>query len=152
MRAVTDMQQRSDWVTLLASNDRRGGTSAARSAAPTELIWKATLADAVRSSPVLYEGVVYVTCRNGRLYAFDSRTGKERWTLQAAAPMHSTPSIAANLVLAGCDDGCVYAVERSSGRLQWKAEGGGPDLDLAHRPARHASTSDRPMASSAPPT
>jgi outer membrane protein assembly factor BamB len=70
------MPPTTDWVTLLATNDRRGGTPAARRTAPTELLWKAALPDGIRSSPVLYDGVVYVTCRDGRLYAFDSRTGK----------------------------------------------------------------------------
>ena len=72
-----------NWVTFLASNDRRGGTTAARTSGLKELIWKVTLPESVRSSPVLRDGVLYVTCRNGILYALDSRGGKERWTYQA---------------------------------------------------------------------
>ena len=97
-----------NWVTLLAGNERRGGTSAARTKGPDELIWKATLPESVRSSPVLHAGVLYVTCRDGHLYAFESRTGKERWKFQAGAPIHSTPSISGDLIFFGCDDGAAY--------------------------------------------
>ena len=69
------MQPDTNWVTLLATNDRRGGVAAAARKPPTELIWKVTLGDAIRSSPVLRDGVLYVTCRDGRLYAFDSGNG-----------------------------------------------------------------------------
>src|SRR5918996_965156 len=109
-------QNDSDWITLLGSSDRRGGASVARAAAPSELIWKVSLPDGVRSSPVLHEGVLYVACRDGRLYAFDARTGRERWTFVAGAALQSTPAISGDLVLFGCDDGAVYAVERSAGR------------------------------------
>ena len=115
-----------NWVTLLASNDRRGGTSAARVKAPNELIWKVELPEAVRSSPILRDGVIHVTSRNGRLYALDSKTGRERWVFQAAAAIDSTPSISGDFIFFGCDDGAVYAVDRMSGRMRWKAEGAGP--------------------------
>ena len=72
-----------DWVTLLGGNDRRGGTTAARRTGPAELIWKVALTDGIRSSPVLADGVLYVTSRDGSAYAFDARTGRERWTFAA---------------------------------------------------------------------
>jgi outer membrane protein assembly factor BamB len=79
----------SNWITLLAGNDRRGGAVSTRKSAPTELIWKATLPESIRSSPVLHDGVVYVTCLDGHLYALDSLTGKQRWKLQTGAPFHT---------------------------------------------------------------
>src|ERR671914_2664922 len=114
-----------NWVTFLASNDRRGGASGVRTSGLKELIWKVTLPESVRSSPVLRDGVLYVNCRNGILYALDSRTGKERWTYQAGDALRSTPSLSGNLVLFGGDDGAVYAVDRTAGRLSWKIEIGG---------------------------
>jgi len=82
-----------NWVTLLAGNDRSSGTSADRTEGQKELIWKVTLPQSVRSSPVLRDGVLYVTCRDGQLYALDSRTGRTRWTFQASAAIRSTPSL-----------------------------------------------------------
>ena len=52
--------QDTNWVTLLATSDRRGGVTAPARKPPTELIWKAALPDAVRSSTVLRDGVLYV--------------------------------------------------------------------------------------------
>jgi serine/threonine-protein kinase len=114
------MPSDTNWVTLLATNDRRGGVAAPARKPPTELIWKATLGDAVRSSPVLRDGVLYVGCRDGRLYAFDVSNGRERWRYQAAAAIHSTPSISGNLVLVGADDGTVSAIDRTSGVRRWQ--------------------------------
>ena len=73
------MPSDTNWVTLLATNDRRGGVAAARRQPPGELVWKAALGDSIRSSPVLRDGVLYVACRDGRLYAFDAANGRERW-------------------------------------------------------------------------
>src|SRR5687768_2481638 len=113
-----------NWVTFLAASDRRGGTSSARKTAPKELIWRVPLPDSVRSSPVLRDGVLYVTCRDGHLYAFEQASGTERWRFRAGAAIHSTPSLSEQLVYFGCDDGWLYAVDRSSGGLRWKAETG----------------------------
>ena len=87
------------WVTLLAANHRRGGATAPRTTPQVALIWKNALEDAVRSSPVLIDDVVYVTCRDGRLHAFERRSGKTRWSYRASAPSDSTPSISGALVL-----------------------------------------------------
>src|SRR5919106_6574183 len=114
-----------NWVTLLAGNERGGGTSAARAKGPEDLIWKATL-EPIRSSPVLHAGVLYVTSRDGHLHAFESGTGKERWKFQTGSPVHSTPSISGDLILFGADDGATYALDRTSGQLRWRAEGGRP--------------------------
>src|SRR5688500_16306367 len=115
-----------DWATLLASSDRRGGSSGARTTPPTGLIWNVALPAAIRSSPILDDGVVYVTSRDGRLYAFDAATGKPRWTFRAGAASDSTPAISGALVLFGADDGALYAIDRSSGRERWKVKAGGP--------------------------
>nr|MBA3885440.1 PQQ-binding-like beta-propeller repeat protein [Acidobacteriota bacterium] len=80
--------KKTDWVGLLGGNERRGGSSAGRRESPGELVWRVALPEAVRSSPVVSLGVVYMTCRDGRLYAFDARTGRERWTFKADAPLH----------------------------------------------------------------
>ena len=125
-----------NWVTFLASNDRRGGAAAVRTSGLKELIWKVTLPESVRSSPVLRDGVLYVTCRNGILYALDSRGGKERWTYQAGDALRSTPSLSGNLVLFGGDDGAVYAVDRTAGRLVVEDGDRWSGLDVARRARR----------------
>src|SRR5690348_655921 len=112
-----------NWPTLLAGSDRRGGSFGGRKTGPNELIWKATLTESIRSSPVLRGDVVYATCLDGCLYAFDAKTGRERWRFQTGAAIHSTPSISESLVFTGSDDGALYALDRSSGRQVWKTPG-----------------------------
>jgi hypothetical protein len=54
-----------NWIGLLQGNERRGGASASRRETPRELIWKVTMPDGLRSSPVVSAGVVYQTCLGG---------------------------------------------------------------------------------------
>ena len=82
-----------NWATLLAGNDRRGGTTAARRTPPGGLAWKVALPDDVRSSPVLADGVLYATCRDGRLYAFDPSTVKATQCGLGATAMFVTSSL-----------------------------------------------------------
>ena len=120
------MQTR-NWVTLLATSDRRGGTfGRARKRArpscsgrrrwPTPSAPARCCATACSTSPAATAGCMRST----------AATGKERWRFQAAAPMHSTPAISGNLVLFGCDDGRCMRLIATSGRLAWKAEAAAP--------------------------
>ena len=90
-----------NWVTLLEGNERRGGTSAGRRTPPKDLVWKVALPEAVRSSPLLRDGVLFVTCRDFCTYALDGRTGKERWRFRAGAAVDSTPSISGRPSVSG---------------------------------------------------
>ena len=126
-KIVVLMAPDTNWVTLLATNDRRGGVAAPLQA-PIELIWKATLPDAVRSSPVLRDGVLYVACRDGRLYAFDAGNGRERWRYQAPAastrPLHLRHSRALRRRRrngVGGRSGIRSGAGRSRGRARWSS-------------------------------
>lgn len=60
--------------------------------------------------------------RPSRFYAWDARTGKEKWRLEVDADnIASSLALAGDLAIFGCDRGCLYAVNVRTRRLEWKS-------------------------------
>src|SRR5437763_14444555 len=104
-----------DWPTLLKDNARRGGEAQGAVHAPERALWQYRAGGSARSSPILFEGAVFVTSVHGVLHAIDAATGLAKWKFRAEAQVHSTASLCAERVLFGCDDGKVYALDRHAG-------------------------------------
>jgi outer membrane protein assembly factor BamB len=88
------------------------------------LAWRFTIDGAIISTPVVSGSVVYVGGGDGRLYAIDRATGRERWHFQASAAVHSSPAVAAGLVFFGSRDNAFYALHAATGRLAWRLPSG----------------------------
>ena len=52
-----------------------------------QLIWSAKAGGAM-TSPILGDGTLFVGSDDGHLYAFDARTGADRWRLDLGAPLN----------------------------------------------------------------
>ena len=95
------------------------------------LAWKFQTGDAVRSSPVIERGVIYVGSNDRNFYAIDAKTGEEKWRFAAGGPIQSTAVVADRAVYFGTHDGYVYALDAAKGELRWKFYAGGrPDFRL----------------------
>lgn len=83
------------------------------------------LADYWTSSPLIYEGVIYVGGGDGAVHALDARSGRELWRFQTAGRVRSSPATDGRLVFAGSFDGKMYALELKTGAQAWafKTEG-----------------------------
>ncbi len=57
---------------------------------------------------------------DGRVYAFDKRTGTILWSNQYAEAFSGQPAIAGNIVYFGGDNGTVLALNASTGQLAWE--------------------------------
>lgn len=79
--------------------------------------------------------LVFLGSCNGLLHGIDRRTGKGRWTYNAALDggkpnFHGQPLVTGELIVVGSDDprpegiGHIYAFERSTLRLLWKYRAG----------------------------
>jgi len=112
-------ESQGDWPTLLGDSARTGRQEQVRLHSPERAVWQYRAGGAVRSAPVLRDGILYVTSLPGVLHAINAATGTSKWKFEAAGPVHSTPSLWENLVIFGCDDGKVYAVDRESGKKLW---------------------------------
>lgn len=84
-------------------------------------LWKFCCEDEVRSSPVVYRGVVYVGAYDNNLYAINTADGTFRWKYPSAEGISSSPTVAdaENLVLFGSLDHLLYAVDTRVGQLSW---------------------------------
>jgi outer membrane protein assembly factor BamB len=74
-----------------------------------------------QSSPAFADGVVYVGCRDGHVYAIDAATGRKRWDYPTSkAWVNSTPAVRDGVVYAGTSDGYRFlALEAKTGRLKF---------------------------------
>jgi len=93
--------------------------------------WLTKTGAAVRSSPVVADGALYVGSSDGNLYAYDSESGELRWMFEAGSSIVSTPAFAANVVYFATRDGRLVAVETLSGKPLWTVKAEEPDAPLA---------------------
>ena len=113
------------WAGLLGGNDRRGGSSAARASRPQELVWRVSLPDAIRSSPVFHNGLLFVTCRDGRLYALALADGRQLWRSASLRQITAPPLAAPASVLVQSFTGAAKAYDLDTGAELWTASLGG---------------------------
>jgi outer membrane protein assembly factor BamB len=91
--------------------------------------WASPLGGAVRSSPTVADGVVYVGSTDGVLHALSLADGSELWAYDAGSPIASTPAVAGSLVFVGDRAGSLHAVHAEDGAGAWRLETG-PDMPL----------------------
>jgi len=76
--------------------------------------------DVYHSSPAVSGGLVYVGSGDGRIYAIDAISGKQKWHFQTGHVVRATPAVAQGRVFCGSFDGKVYALDAASGRKLWE--------------------------------
>lgn len=110
-----------DWP-MFRGDAARTGYSAEQAAPPLAKVWEFQAAGAIVSSPVVYDGRVYVGTRANKIYALDVRTGAKLWERLTAGWVDSSPAVYGNTVYATCLGGRLYALDRLSGRPLWIAD------------------------------
>lgn len=90
--------------------------------AVVESRWKFETDAAIRSSPALVDGTVYIGSDDGHLYAIDAETGKENWAYRTDGPIVSSPAVFDSKVYVGSNDHNVYALSTETGEELWKYE------------------------------
>jgi outer membrane protein assembly factor BamB len=99
-------------------------------AATGKPVWRYRSGRCVAASPAVDAGVVFLSFLNkppcnssrsdidGRVIAFDAKTGKVRWR-RAIGPSESSPLVAFGLVFVGDWRGDVYGLDEKTGRIRW---------------------------------
>jgi outer membrane protein assembly factor BamB len=64
---------------------------------------------------------VYAATRDGRVRAFDARTGESVWDTETDSPLSGGPGVGDGLVLLGTSDGEVVALGEDDGEIKWRA-------------------------------
>jgi outer membrane protein assembly factor BamB len=96
-----------------------------------KLLWKTEAPYPVWSTPVVRDGLVYVTTGNGDVFeddknpggallCLDAKDGTEKWRFKAANGIIESPVLDAHRIYFGCRDGQVYCVGRSDGKERWR--------------------------------
>jgi outer membrane protein assembly factor BamB len=82
--------------------------------------------DTIQSTPALVGDTLYVSCFDGKLYALDAASGKQRWAASTKGALFSSPVVADGLVYVGSMDHGFYAFDAKSGRQRWRFDAGTP--------------------------
>jgi outer membrane protein assembly factor BamB len=72
-------------------------------------LWTAPTGKDIESSPTVANGVVYVGSWDGKLYAFDARSGAQLWSFTTASEIISSPTVLNGIVYVASIDQNVYA-------------------------------------------
>jgi len=104
------------------------------------LIWQFKTKDAIKSSPVVADGTVFIGSNDGNLYALELATGKQRWAYQVgqkkpnSAPeaIEAPPMVHEGTVYVGASDFLLYAIDAKTGKLRWRYETEGEILGSAN--------------------
>jgi len=80
------------------------------------------------SQPIVYDGIIYVTGSYSRIFAFDARTGEEKWEYSARLPDGIMPccdvvnrgaAIYGDKIIFGTLDAHMVALNRITGKVIW---------------------------------
>lgn len=107
----------------------RGGTARAGDYGPLAggadgpYDWAHHTGAAIRSSPVVVGGLVYVGSFGG-LHAVDAATGIPRWVHPTGGAVDASPAVSGGMVFVTSTDGVICALSADDGELQWAWDSG----------------------------
>ncbi len=82
-------------------------------------IWSFRVEDAVRSTPLVHNGIVYFGSYDNNLWAIDAKEGSLIWKFPTEAGIGSSPVYGGGAVYIGSSDSHLYAVDARSGKRKW---------------------------------
>jgi outer membrane protein assembly factor BamB len=90
--------------------------------------WKFSFPERVhfRMQPIVAAGVVHVGCMDGKMYAFEGKSGAPRWTAELDGEITNAPAVADGVAIVGTIAGSVWGLDAKSGKTRWKHRVGGP--------------------------
>ena len=100
-------------------------------------IFQTEVKESLETSPIVVNGVMYVTTSFSHVYALDARTGTELWhfapklgpiTTFCCGPNNRGVAVAGNLVYVGTLDSQLVALDSKTGKVVWKTEIADPEL------------------------
>ena len=118
---ISNITFSADWPAFRRDNNRAGADTMVSFYSPINLKWTAVLNNGYTySSPIVYGETVFIGSSEGKLLAFNRKTGVKGWEYIAKGTIHSTPAAGDGIVCFGCSDGYFYALNIIDGSLKWK--------------------------------
>jgi len=97
------------------------------------------------SGPVIAQGVVYIGCSDGKLYALDAAEGHKKWDFETGSKNWATPAIDGETIYIGSFDKKLYALDANDGSKKWefKTEGAIVSAPLVYNNTVYIGSLDR---------
>lgn len=93
------------------------------------LAWRVQTGGAIRSTPVVAAGRLFIGSVDGHVHALDARTGEELWRFRAGTAVDASPAVRAGTLYVTDRAGTLYALDAATGSPRWTVETG-PELAL----------------------
>jgi len=96
------------------------------------LVWRFKTGGQIKSSPAVYDGLVFIGSSDANIYAIDLENGRQVWQYRTGEAVEASPCVVEGLVFVGSSDHSLYALDAKTGKLRWKYETGGQILGAAN--------------------
>jgi outer membrane protein assembly factor BamB len=125
--AAPNASARADVPTYRGDAARTGVMPGPGPAGRPTLAWSFQAEGAIRSSPTLADGTIFVVSDMGVVHAIAFETGSERWRVPLEAEAGAaTPLVIDGVVVVGDRAGVVHALAVGDGGERWRTSVGGP--------------------------
>ncbi|MBN1358608.1 PQQ-binding-like beta-propeller repeat protein [Candidatus Bathyarchaeota archaeon] len=104
---------------------RSGYTTSSTPTNDVKLLWTYGTWAAVRTSPAVANGCVFVGSADWNVYWLNASNGEILWHFQAENELNSSPAIANGNIYVGSDNGSVYCIDIATGAAIWTSTVGG---------------------------
>jgi eukaryotic-like serine/threonine-protein kinase len=105
---------------------RVGGTVAALQTSGLKPLWTFQCEDEIRSTPVHYDGSIYVGCYDHNLYCLNAVTGEFQWKYATDSGVVTRPAVYENNIYFGSEDQRLHVISARSGKVVWTYYTDGP--------------------------
>jgi len=114
----TMAQNKYNWLSFRGNSELTGITEANIPKAP-KFLWSFKTGDAIKSSPIISNGNIFVGSNDGYLYAL-SKTGELKWKFNAKTSVEASPLYLDGNIYFGSLEGNFYCLNATSGEQKWK--------------------------------
>ena len=111
-------QNSNNWLAFRGNSELKGCTSSEIPTSP-KLLWTYKTGDAIKSSPIISNGTVFVGSNDGKMYAI-SKDGELKWTFDAKTSVEAAPLYLDGNLYFGSLEGKFFCLNASSGKMKWE--------------------------------
>lgn len=86
------------------------------------LLWTFKTEDAIRSSPVIGNGMVFFGSFDGKVYSLDVESGRKLWEFNTESSVEASPILLKDTIYVGSLSGILYSLDARSGKQRWTYE------------------------------
>lgn len=97
-----------------------------------KLSWRFETRNAIKSTPAVADGIVFIASMDKNVYAVDLKTGQEKWRFTADDALEASPLVTDGTVYIGSAYGTFYAVSADTGRQRWTFQTNGKIIGSAN--------------------